>query len=131
MCVRCQKVSCILLHHVICIFIYPIMFIYPITPHIQAQARALHRAYHCTYILTPQHTSMKSYILTHQHTCMPGIKLGLGTVHGTAHSRKDETRNGHQNTNRNPECSSQVSFRAAHLKRNMTFDYSGFRIQSR
>ena len=44
----------------------------------------------------------------------------------TARSQEDETRNGHRNANRNPRWSSLVSFRRAHLKRDMNFDHRGF-----
>jgi len=44
----------------------------------------------------------------------------------TARPRKDESRNGRQNTNENPECSLLVSFQAAHLTRNLNFGHSQF-----
>jgi len=50
---------------------------------------------------------------------------------GTARSRKDETRNGHQYANQNPRWSFQVSFRKAPLKRDMNFDHRGFRFAFR
>jgi len=49
----------------------------------------------------------------------------------TARSREDETRNGHRNANQNSRWSFQVSFRTAHLKRAMSFDYRGFRFAFR
>jgi len=43
----------------------------------------------------------------------------------TARSREDETRNGHRNAKRNSRWLSQVSFRMAHLKRDLNFDHRG------
>jgi len=44
----------------------------------------------------------------------------------SARSREDETRNVYWNANLNPRRSSQVSFRTAHLKRDMNFNHRGF-----
>jgi len=49
----------------------------------------------------------------------------------TARSRQDETRNGHRNTNWNPEWSSWVSSQTAHSKKNMNFNHPGFRFEFR
>jgi len=49
----------------------------------------------------------------------------------TARSREDATWSGHQNAKWNPWWSSQVSFRTAHLKRDLNFENSGFRFAFR
>jgi len=49
----------------------------------------------------------------------------------TARSWTNEIRNGNRNTDRDPKCSSQVSFQTAHLKRNINFDHLGFRFEFR
>jgi len=48
---------------------------------------------------------------------------------GTDRSWKDETRNGHRNTNPNPECLPQISFQKTHLKTNINWPYLGFRFE--
>jgi len=53
---------------------------------------------------------------------------GLIDRPATARSREDETRNGHWNAKQNIRWSSQVSLHRAHLKRDLTFDFRGFRL---
>jgi len=98
------------------------------------------------YSLTHAHNLSLSLKKTHTHThthtqCYTHVYQRTGGVdkiqvyvhcraqfqHNiTAHSREDETRNGHQNTNRNPRWASQVSFHTAHLKRDINFHLREF-----
>ena len=56
------------------------------------------------------------------------LKANERSVHATitAHSQKNETRNGRQNRHCNLKWSSQVTFQRGHLTTHLNFDHSGF-----
>jgi len=60
--------------------------------------------------------------------CPKRVPKRVCTILRKARSRRDETRNGHRGFRYPFWCSSQVSFRRAHLKRDKNFDYRGFRF---
>ena len=73
--------------------------------------------------------SNRDFDFTQREDSVMGKSLFYETP--TTRSLEDLTPNARRNAQRNPRWSSQVSFQAAHLKRDKNFDHRGFRFAIR